>query len=59
MQWFTDPPKPSGWYRKYIQRKNNREGVSQGGRIDVIKSDQTDWTVPFVCVKLVKIEICN
>ena len=59
IQWFTDPPKPSGWYRKYIQRKNNRGGVSQWGRIDVIKSDQTDLIVPFVCVKLVKIEICN
>ena len=21
VQWFTDPPKPSGWYRKYIEKE--------------------------------------
>ena len=21
MQCFTDPPKPSGWYRKYIEKE--------------------------------------
>ena len=21
VQWFTNPPKPSGWYRKYIERE--------------------------------------
>ena len=21
VQWFTDPPKPSGWYHKYIEKE--------------------------------------
>ena len=46
MQWFTDPPKPSGWYRKYIEKVNSG-GVSQSGKSNVIKSDQTDWIVSF------------
>ena len=45
VQWFTDPPKPSGWHRKYIE--NNGGGVSQSGKTNVIKSDQTDWIVSF------------
>ena len=35
-----------------IQRKNNRGGISQSGRTDVIKSVETDWIVPFVSVIL-------
>ena len=35
-----------------IQRKNNRGGLSQSGKTNVIKSDQTDWLVPIVSVKL-------
>ena len=35
-----------------ILRKNNRGGLSQRGKIGVIKSDQTDWLVPIASVKL-------
>ena len=24
VQWFTDQPKPSGWYRKYIEKEQWR-----------------------------------
>ena len=35
-----------------IQRKNNRGGLSQSGKTNVSKSDQTDLLVPIVSVKL-------
>ena len=42
-----------------IKRKNNGGGVSQSGKSNVIKSDQTDWIVLFVCVIIVYSVICN
>ena len=44
---FTDPPKPSGWYRKYIG-KRTIEGSSAYQKIlntDVTRTDKTDWTI--------------
>jgi len=35
-----------------IYRENNTGGLSQSGKIGVIKSDQNDWLVPIVSVKL-------
>ena len=44
---FTDPPKPSGWYRKYIENRTIEAGdVSQSGNTDHTITDKTDWTMP-------------
>ena len=47
---FTDPPKPSGWYRKYIGNRTIEE-TSANQKIlntDVTITDKTDWTIPIL-----------
>ena len=47
---FTDPPKPSGWYRKYIGNRTIEE-TSANQKIlntDVTRTDKTDWTIPIL-----------
>ena len=47
---FTDPPKPSGWYRKNIGNRTIEE-TSANQKIlntDVTRTDKTDWTIPIL-----------
>ena len=43
----------------YRERTIKEASANEERLIDVIKSDQTDWLVPFVCVKLVYLVICD
>ena len=44
---FTDPPKPSGWYRKYIGNRTIEE-TSANQKILTAITAKTDWTIPIL-----------
>ena len=45
---FTDPPKPSGWYRKYIGNRKIEEKSANQEILTSLQPDKTDWTIPIL-----------
>ena len=48
VQWFTDPPKPSGWYREYIEKEQQRG--SQPMRTVSRHQIWSNWLVSAFCL---------
>ena len=45
---FTDPPKPSGWYRKYIGNRIIEETSANQKIMTSLELIKTDWKIPIL-----------